>query len=263
MAKAERPRKKTAAKPASDLVDVDVPETARDVAGEPDAETGADAETAVSVEPLVPPPPSVPPRRRAAKTGDRSIPAARSADAQPQIVVSGGPGRQRATTGFAITVGMAAACGALGGSLATIGLLWLHPPATATADGDLTQRFARIDAEFAALKASREISLTTSQQPVGKGEAPGRVDPSPPNDAKETTGSIADTHTATVTLQRPTVEGWVLRNVYGGTAVVEGGPGLIQVMPGDSLPGVGRIEAITRQDGRWVVVTSNGLIVAR
>jgi hypothetical protein len=38
---------------------------------------------------------------------------------------------------------------------------------------------------------------------------------------------------------------------------------LIQVMPGDSLPGVGRVESIKRQDGRWVVVTSKGLIVTR
>jgi hypothetical protein len=59
------------------------------------------------------------------------------------------------------------------------------------------------------------------------------------------------------------VEGWVLRSVYGGSALVEGRPGLIRVMPGDSLPGVGRVETITRKDGRWVVVTERGLIVAR
>jgi hypothetical protein len=29
------------------------------------------------------------------------------------------------------------------------------------------------------------------------------------------------------------------------------------------LPGLGRIENIRRQDGRWVVVTSKGLILAR
>jgi hypothetical protein len=29
------------------------------------------------------------------------------------------------------------------------------------------------------------------------------------------------------------------------------------------VPGLGRIDAIRRQDGRWVVVTSKGLIVAR
>jgi len=29
------------------------------------------------------------------------------------------------------------------------------------------------------------------------------------------------------------------------------------------VPGLGRIDAIRRQDGRWVVVTAKGLIVGR
>jgi len=29
------------------------------------------------------------------------------------------------------------------------------------------------------------------------------------------------------------------------------------------VPGLGRIDAVRRQDGRWVVVTSKGLVVAR
>ena len=37
--------------------------------------------------------------------------------------------------------------------------------------------------------------------------------------------------------------------------------GVIEVEPGDVVPGLGRIEAIRRQDGHWVVVTSKGLIV--
>ena len=32
---------------------------------------------------------------------------------------------------------------------------------------------------------------------------------------------------------------------------------------GDPVPGAGRVDAIRRQDGRWVVVTSKGLIVGR
>jgi hypothetical protein len=61
----------------------------------------------------------------------------------------------------------------------------------------------------------------------------------------------------------PVVEGWTLRNVYDGVALVQGRFGLIEVEPGDVIPGVGRIDNIRRQDGRWVVVTSKGLIVAR
>ena len=61
----------------------------------------------------------------------------------------------------------------------------------------------------------------------------------------------------------PTVEGWVLRDVANGGALIEGRQGIYEVYAGDPVPGLGRVDAIRRQDGRWVVVTSRGLIVAR
>ncbi|WP_167406958.1 hypothetical protein [Bradyrhizobium forestalis] len=95
--------------------------------------------------------------------------------------------------------------------------------------------------------------------------------------AKETTGSIAPTRVATAAAapapvptapktevgRLPTIEGWRLRNAANGGALIEGRDGLYEVYPGDPIPGVGRVDAIRRQDGRWVVVTSKGLIVAR
>ncbi|WP_354231914.1 hypothetical protein [Bradyrhizobium sp. F1.4.3] len=95
--------------------------------------------------------------------------------------------------------------------------------------------------------------------------------------ARETTGSIAPTQVATAAAapvptpaapktevgRLPTVEGWVLRDVANGGALIEGRGGLYEVYAGDPIPGVGRVDAIRRQDGRWVVVTSKGLIVAR
>jgi hypothetical protein len=39
--------------------------------------------------------------------------------------------------------------------------------------------------------------------------------------------------------------------------------GVIEVDQGDMIPGIGRVDAIKKQDGRWVVVTSKGLIVSR
>ena len=61
----------------------------------------------------------------------------------------------------------------------------------------------------------------------------------------------------------PTVEGWVLRDVANGGALIEGRRGMYEVYAGDPVPGLGRVDAIRKQDGRWVVVTSKGLIVAR
>jgi hypothetical protein len=93
--------------------------------------------------------------------------------------------------------------------------------------------------------------------------------------ARETTGSIAPTQVATAAAapapaapktevgRLPTIEGWRLRNASNGGALIEGRDGLYEVYPGDPIPGVGRVDAIRRQDGRWVVVTSRGLIVSR
>lgn len=61
----------------------------------------------------------------------------------------------------------------------------------------------------------------------------------------------------------PKVEGWVLRDVNRGGALIEGRQGLYEVYAGDPVPGLGRVDAIRKQDGRWVVVTTKGLISAR
>ena len=59
------------------------------------------------------------------------------------------------------------------------------------------------------------------------------------------------------------IDDYVVRKVFDGVALVEGRRGIIEVEPGMSLPGAGRVEEIRRQDGRWVVVTSKGLILSR
>src|SRR5205823_11433611 len=92
----------------------------------------------------------------------------------------------------------------------------------------------------------------------------------------ETTGSIAPSKSASTatpvpmvlgdpptTLKPPILQDFVLRRVYDGAALIEGRNGIIEVEPGIVAPGLGRIEAIKRQDGRWVVVTARGLIVQR
>jgi hypothetical protein len=61
----------------------------------------------------------------------------------------------------------------------------------------------------------------------------------------------------------PVVEGWVLRDVGRGGALIEGRQGLYEVYAGDPVPGLGKVDAIRKQDGRWVVVTTKGLVVAR
>ena len=88
--------------------------------------------------------------------------------------------------------------------------------------------------------------------------------------APETTGSIAQKTPVPMvlgapptTLKPPIVQGWVLRRVYDGAALIESRDGIIEVEPGSVVPGLGRVEDIKRQDGRWVMMTSRGLVVGR
>ncbi|KQQ25397.1 hypothetical protein ASF53_22220 [Methylobacterium sp. Leaf123] len=58
-----------------------------------------------------------------------------------------------------------------------------------------------------------------------------------------------------------TVEGWALRDVYDGVAVLEDRRRqLVEVGRGDAVPGLGRVEAIERRGRQWVVVTRQGVI---
>jgi hypothetical protein len=107
-------------------------------------------------------------------------------------------------------------------------------------------RTAQASAASAQAQA-REVNVTGSvPQQVAAAAAPAPVAPPKPEVAR-----------------MPTVEGWVLRDVANGSALIEGRRGMYEVFAGDPVPGLGRVDAIRRQDGRWVVVTSKGLIVAR
>ena len=92
---------------------------------------------------------------------------------------------------------------------------------------------------------------------------------------KEVTGSVAPQAVATAApapaaspatppkpevARMPTVDGWRLTDVGYGGALIRNRRGTWEVYAGDYIPGVGRIDAIRKQDGQWVVVTSKGLI---
>jgi hypothetical protein len=56
------------------------------------------------------------------------------------------------------------------------------------------------------------------------------------------------------------LEGWSLREVTAGIAVLEGPTGVWRVTPGDTLPGIGKVESYIRSNGQWIVATTSGLI---
>jgi hypothetical protein len=225
--------------------------------------------------------------------GDRVGPA-------PEAEQSSGMFGKRRLAALAAVVALAAVAGALGGAVATAELG--HYPgdgATTAGNSAFEATVARIDADIAALKASVEhtakantaqFSKTSDRldkvekaqaEPAAKlaklSEAVDKLRVAPvasvaaaaaPAAAKEVTGSISPPATATPApkpemARLPTLDGWVLRDVTNGAALIEGRRGMFEVYAGDPIPGLGRVDAIRRQDGRWVVVTGKGLIVAR
>jgi len=203
---------------------------------------------------------------------------------------------------MAAVVALAAVAGALGGALATTGIGHSPGDDTTTsANRAFDATVARIDAEILALKANLEHTSKANMtqfnktsdrldkvekaqaEPAAKlaklSEAVDRLRVAPvasaaaavaPAAAKDVTGSISPAAaTAPAAAPKaemarlPTVEGWVLRDVANGGALIEGRRGIFEVYAGDPIPGLGRVDAIRRQDGRWVVVTGKGLIVAR
>jgi hypothetical protein len=54
------------------------------------------------------------------------------------------------------------------------------------------------------------------------------------------------------------VTDWMLRDVIGGTAVLQGPNGILRVTAGDTVPGLGRVNSIVRWGNRWIVATSKG-----
>ena len=207
--------------------------------------------------------------------------------------------RTRRFLPLAATIAIAAAVGAMTGSLATTGmtrLLASDPSAQSAGLEDsrlLKETIAQLGAEIGALRTHIDSSAKSAGVQFSRlserldrsdrtqAESTGKLAKlteslerrsvaaaTPPSDPV-TTGSLPakpppQLHApATRPAGQPIVEGWTLRNVYNGAAVIQGRIGLVEVEPGDTIPGLGRIETIRRQDGRWVVVTNRGLIIAR
>lgn len=197
---------------------------------------------------------------------------------------------------LATIAALAAGVGA-GGALATLCFERVveRPTVETAADtAALAEAVARINADVAALKASIDQSAKSAGAQMAKlaerfdrseralaepnaklaklTESMERLDrrvaSATPAAPVEITGAIPEPPLPQPAPLRdlgkgPIVSGWTLRNVYDGAALIEGRGRLVEVEPGDPLPGIGRVQAIRRQDGRWVVVTSKGLIVPR
>jgi hypothetical protein len=102
----------------------------------------------------------------------------------------------------------------------------------------LADRLDRLDARSAAAAGDITGSISASNASAA-----------PPDAAKKFTDRI--------------LPDWVVQDVQGGRALVENRyGGVFDVGSGSTLPGVGRVDAVMRQDGQWVVLTERGTIVS-
>jgi hypothetical protein len=152
-------------------------------------------------------------------------------------------------------------------------------------DSQTSERLDRLErAEADSSAKILRLNDATERLRVAVQSAPGMAPippiPQVPSRERETTGSATQTATSTAasafgavrptatpkpvdTGKLPIVPGWSLRDVNHGLALIEGRNGFYEVYAGDPIPGLGRVDSIKRQDGRWVVVTTKGLVVSR
>jgi hypothetical protein len=207
---------------------------------------------------------------------------------------TGEPPRMSRFTLLAASLVLCAAFGAMIGTLIAAGITRPvpvaavaepSPGATAQDFNALKEQLVQARVDLANLKASIDAGHRTANTQFSKiGERVDRIERAQAEPVakinraieaferraqqslpqSETTGAIAAPPAAGAAKEAPAkpaiIDGWILRGVYNGVAYVESRMGLMEVEQGDVIPGIGRVEAVRKQDGRWVVVTSKGLI---
>ena len=111
----------------------------------------------------------------------------------------------------------------------------------------------------ATVASAAEVPLRTGSIPEQK--------PVPPSDvgrSEQANQAKTEAQAEAKPEPKPAIEGWVLREVYDGVALIEGrNKRLLEVAPGQSLTGIGRVEAIEKRGRSWVVVTNRGIITSQ
>jgi len=180
---------------------------------------------------------------------------------------------------LAASVTFAAALGAVVGALASGGFSAPARPDVAAIEENkaMQQSIARLGKEVTTLKASLEQANKSAHIQIAK------ISERLEHATAEVTGSISAPQTTAPVLTplpspRPTpriaavepppparpsvVAGWTIRDTHNGYVYVENHGELYQVVLGAPLPGLGPVQSVKRQDGRWVVLTPKGIIVS-
>ena len=111
------------------------------------------------------------------------------------------------------------------------------------------------------LRSSTKLARAKPPRVVPPAPSASSYAPTAPPPAASAAQPPMETPLMPVPETRPTtIDGWMLREVVNGTAVLEGPDGLWRVKRGDTVPGAGQVVDIFSWGNRMIVATSKGLI---
>ena len=175
---------------------------------------------------------------------------------------------------LAASVAIAAVVGAVTGAATTGGFSKAPPVDVAAIEGNkaMQQSVARLTKEITSLKATLDAANRSALSQIAKiserlsRETTNVTGSVPPQTQAAPTGPLpaARLETAATAMQPrlSIVPDWTIHDTRDGFVYVQGHGDIYQVVPGAPLPGLGPVEQIKRQDGRWLVVTPKGIIVS-
>jgi hypothetical protein len=227
--------------------------------------------------------PSVAPERKIEPKIEPAVSPAEVGEAKPQPAAARfslklRPRHKRLAL-LAASVTIAACIGAIAGALATAPST--PPPDTAALQSALQERQAltqsidKLNKDIAALKSDIETGTKSARSQIAKinDKITERL-----NHASEpqTTGSIAVAPPPSVAVPTPqprpdirqeirpvVLRDWRIFDVHNGRVAVEGHGEVFEIGIGAPLPGLGPVQQIKRDGGRWVVTTPKGIIVSQ
>jgi hypothetical protein len=170
---------------------------------------------------------------------------------------------------LAASVAIAAAIGAITGALTSGGFAKAPAVDVAAVEENkaMQQSVARLTKEISGLKTSLDAANRSASNQIAKiserlnretanvtGSVPPQTQTAPPAPLPATRPAMQP--------RLSIVPDWTIRETRDGLVYVQGHGDIYQVVPGAPLPGLGPVEQIRRQDGRWLVVTPKGIIVS-
>ncbi|HEY5378576.1 MAG TPA: hypothetical protein VIJ78_03465 [Pseudolabrys sp.] len=191
--------------------------------------------------------------------------------------------RHRRYARMAASVAIGAVLGAIGGTLLTAGFATPRVNVAALEENQaMQQSITRLAKDVTTLKTQFASSDKIASELVATGAAksPEKI----LQESADITGSISTPQTVAVAAlpvsvlvprpapriamaetqpaRPPVVRDWSIRAAQGGYIYVEAHGEIYQIVPGAPLPGLGPVQSIKRQEGRWVVTTPKGIIVS-